>query len=589
MRPKGYQLRKEVPYMSLTLNNIQKSDDGVYWSDNEIRLTNHAITIHKEIISEETGDKLIYVLEVIDNGHIVLHETFEKLDIDKIFKSVPFSAFNIDGTRARKTVLEKIIMAELEASKDKEVHKCFPGYYMLNGNLICVSEFKTYGDVGNIDIMSIHCNEMIPYTPSDEITNELEFIEKFISDKPAYAGFLVAALSSYTSPFLELKNIKQKICIVLIGSTGCGKTSYGKLLTTYEGITRGCSFCDDRKDFFKKLSSFRHCPILIEELNKTSSTEVKSRNEKIFSTMVQRYESNDTLNIDGKTLKFSATPVVTAEYMVKNPSTINRCLIVEFPNNFLPERLSWLQEHQEYYTVFLDKFIDWICGSYNQYKVLVPNWTFKPLNVEDEDSYNGSIHRTQNIYNILNMTVKIIMDYLKEVYKLPYPQMKKIGNSLQIGVDESICSTLKLLKQEEASAGTWYTNTILDYLMYNYKDVVAKNFEKYKNRPKKRKIFFETDGYICIAPDDITKCFNKDNNCKYIITKHAILSQLAEHGLIQSTARNNTHVVSINGKATPNRYVKIIKAEFQRMVTERRINLFGYYIPSSNFWEDLRS
>ena len=157
---------------------------------------------------------------------------------------------------------------------------------------------------------------------------------------------------------------------------------------------------------------------------------------------------------------------------------------------------------------------------------------------------------------------------------------------MEAGVDEGIYSTLELLRREDDSNGEWYTNVILDYLFYNYTNVVAKDYEEYLNSQskKKRKLFFETDSYICISADDITKCFDEHKNNKYIVTMRAILPQLAESGLIQSTKRNNTHFVFINGIRINTRFVKIIKSEFEERVVERQTNVFDNPFPAVDFW-----
>ena len=169
---------------------------------------------------------------------------------------------------------------------------------------------------------------------------------------------------------------------------------------------------------------------------------------------------------------------------------------------------------------------------------------------------------------------------------MPQPQIRELRSIMEAGITECVYSTLERLKSEDSQSGEWYTNVILDYLYDNFTKVVAKNYDKYimSQSKKKRKLFFETDSYICIAAEDITKCFNQHKNNKYVVTMRAILSQLGESGLIQSTQRNKTHFVYVGGERIKTRFVKIIKSEFKERTIERQMNVFGNPFPSVNFW-----
>ena len=182
------------------------------------------------------------------------------------------------------------------------------------------------------------------------------------------------------------------------------------------------------------------------------------------------------------------------------------------------------------------------------------------------------------------MTIKVLMDFFRETYNLPQSQLKNLRSIMEAGIDECMYSTIERLKKEDAQYGEWYTNVILDYLFYNYKKVVAKNYKEYQNSQKKRKLFFESGGYICISAEDITKCFNDYKNNKYVVTTKAILSQLSESGLIHSTQRNNTQFVYVDGKRLNTRYVKIIKTEFVERASVRQWDVYLNPHPSIDFW-----
>ena len=68
-------------------------------------------------------------------------------------------------------------------------------------------------------------------------------------------------------------------------------------------------------------------------------------------------------------VKLDNIAIVTAEYVIKNNSTVNRCLLVQLENAFDSNELTILKKEHGKYIAFLKDFILWLCRNYEKYPV----------------------------------------------------------------------------------------------------------------------------------------------------------------------------------------------------------------------------
>ena len=282
----------------------------------------------------------------------------------------------------------------------------------------------------------------------------------------------------------------------------------------------------------------------------------------------------------GNKLSFSITPVITAEYIVKNYSTVNRCLIIDFPKKPDFSKLNWLQQNISRYDLFMDKFLHWLCNSYSLYKDKVLNWQFNSFKVECEDAYAG-ISRVKRTYKILKITSEILLSFIREEYSLPDEQLKRIQKSIDQAINESVYNTLNCLRKIDEETGTYYIDELLNLFFRNYNDYVADDYEEYKqsrkkNSTQKRKILFKQDDYFCISGDDLCKYYEEDCEAEFKITKQAISNQLLSHGLLKIRKGERSFPVTTgNGSESKHRYYHIYQCEILNHLNEKYYEYWG--------------
>ena len=190
------------------------------------------------------------------------------------------------------------------------------------------------------------------------------------------------------------------------GSTGCGKTETIKLMTgIFEGNENIVSLSSDKETLYK-LSCFKETNVMIDDLNKTDSNRIREANEYKVSNILQQKSSSGMIKYKSEDARITSTIFITAEYPLKNHSTINRCIIAEAPEIDM-NKLTWLQETQSQYVEFVIDFIEWICNNFTSLTECVRKYI--PLcnsdkNI-DEHAYSGTkrIMRTELILNVTRM------------------------------------------------------------------------------------------------------------------------------------------------------------------------------------------
>ena len=99
--------------------------------------------------------------------------------------------------------------------------------------------------------------------------------------------------------------------------------------------------------------------------------------------------------------------MISAEYLLSNPATVNRCIVLKIEEAFLPQTLTWLQEHQYFYVAFVRKLVFWICS---KQKIIMKylgdyfkNSDFNISGVKEQENYIG-FRRVYHHYRMLKAT-----------------------------------------------------------------------------------------------------------------------------------------------------------------------------------------
>lgn len=275
---------------------------------------------------------------------------------------------------------------------------------------------------------------------------------------------------------------------------------------------------------------------LIDDLNKTVASCIKDKKEATLSELIQLISSGGSTEFKGKQIHINTMLLITAEYALKNYSSINRCLIIEFQESFCSESLTWLQDNQSLYINFLVDYITWICQRNVELINHIRNFNIKPLKVEEPLAYAG-LQRLQRTYEILQIAIELYLKFLKEALSFPDPMINRIRGQLMTSVNNCIIVTLEATKKLGSAEGTCYVKPILE-CFYLSKKYVADSYQKYQtvrrsDRNTKNPIFFKEGECFCITGDKLLGLFSDIPDFPYACSKKAISAQLKYHGLLK--------------------------------------------------------
>ena len=271
---------------------IKKMPDGLYEDSDGNKLTRAQVCLTEEIIIKNKEKYQNYAMDIIrvhnnDDTVLIEHLEFSRLQANKILDSIPHYFFVPGLSKARKIlILETIFQEQLENNSVRTVNELIPGYNFLRDNALpFVFGNKVYGKIPDDIHIRLPAHAFTVREPTDGTDKELSWVLNLIKCGAAQTALLVSSLSAYMEPFLELLQINERLCIVLLGETGCGKTSFASLTANRFINFKGCSLTSDKKDFFETLSRCGPSPVLIEELNKTASNSLKKKKQQaIFRT-----------------------------------------------------------------------------------------------------------------------------------------------------------------------------------------------------------------------------------------------------------------------------------------------------------------
>lgn len=563
----------ELETIELPAGYIEK--DCIY-DDSERQVTNGVIRLlgYYKVLEHDTSYYMLHVHFSTCNGFIntKIEIPVSVIDSKKLLRFVPEGfLFFIDSETKRLHFFQNILKLTMDKMPIYEMYAIHSGYNQLPNN-------EYVYDLGGM-VLNQSEHILLKNTPSSKIrdfshvgSHYTTWIRNFFQQSENHPALFIAATVSLIKPLLVASGINTIFALYLVGETGRGKSEYAKLLTDIFQEHDNCrSLSSSQKDLFSRMGRHNDFLFLIDDLNKTESARVKDKKEAILSEVIQLISSGGSTEYRGELLQINTMPLITAEYALKNHSSINRCLLVELSDNFNAEKLTWLQNHHGLYINFLAEYITWLCQQHTSLTGYISSWepNLISFSVEDSQAYAGiaRIHRT---YKILRIASELYLQFLKEHLRFSEPLLNGLRKQILASVDNCISFTLESVKKADSDGGTHYLIPILEAFLHNIHHCVANSYEEYReaNRPrgkkrfekakkptedKKEKLFFrEQNLYYCITGDDLVEFFHKRDNFPYIISKKAISAQLKYHGLLK--CRGGEYTFPLNGNRSKTRY-----------------------------------
>lgn len=379
----------------------------------------------------------------------------------------------------------------------------------------------------------------------------------------AQAAMFLCALTPYLYPITEALRLPSKVVnAFVLGRSGTGKTSYAKLLTDIgDGNPAGVNLNSDKKALVAELAeNYIDRSFLFDDLNLSSSNREMEKKKTRLSEIVQMSSSEGNILIDDRTVNLNRTSlVITGEFLPNSASTVNRCVLIKFTEEFDADRLTKLQNHKKQYGVFVSKLIAWLCANADELVEMVQKYLD-----DGHFDYNASqiipteyvgYSRIINSYKLLKIVQILVMQFFAEQGLFESQEKyRKLNDRLDRGISRTISDTLEEVSIKQGVPDI--LAVIAETFANNADKVVAKKHEQYFDGPK---IFFR-DGpvYFCrgeALTTYISAKLNRDVNINAISRTLARAGLLEPYGGTYSAKRSSCPDVA--GKVDNRRFYRL--------------------------------
>lgn len=416
-------------------------------------------------------------------------------------------------------------------------------------------------------------NSTIRLKKSDNSGEFVSYLDNLINSESFPSAAFIASLVSYVKPIFENELDKYGFTIYIYSESGFGKTEFAKLLADiFEEQDNIVSLSSD-KYALKKICRLKDTLIVIDDLNRTSSSRIKNANEAKVCDFIQMNQGGGSCYYKDVKVKLNHIAVITAEYVIKNDSTINRCLLIQLERAFDSTELTTLKKYHGKYIAFLKDFILWLCQNYK--RIANEASYYKKKNIKSDSAYEGKyigVKRIMRTYQILGITLDIFKLYLKEHLSLSDDHIRNISYICRNSIEKCINDTLGHCLANDTKIGREYVDAILNGI--NQEDIVSTDFNDFRKFAKKAKkeqchqkyIFYFDGVYLCVEAEVLINWLKKQLGLENIPTKQRVSSQLNYHGVLKFVGGELTSYISKDKK---HKYYQLILNRLKEFQAEK--------------------
>jgi hypothetical protein len=373
------------------------------------------------------------------------------------------------------------------------------GYNLVEGRWLYVVGDYILGDTKKVS------EQYFPHNPHNLVFNRyptstieaiFEWCHTYVKQGPDKAALLLTALTPYIRPVVEsLKLRTTTVHGYVVGKSGVGKTEFAKLLTSlFQRDAQRVNLSSDMKTIKRALSMVSDTPVLIDDLNSSSSpSEYESKKSKASELIHMTScagqissEGNESIDLCNKAL------IVTAERILSNHSTNNRCIIIACEQPFQPSSLTWLQRNQVAYRMFVASFITWICDEASSLSAMVRRhaldgaYNYRSAQ-RDSGEYSG-YHRIMSSCTLLKITADLLNLFFS-VSQIDDEEQEKFSRMLNKGIEAAVSDTLACV--HSTSSVSDVVATIANIFSCNPHELIASSADAYfENLQDKYYLFF---------------------------------------------------------------------------------------------------
>lgn len=345
-----------------------------------------------------------------------------------------------------------------------------------------------------------------------------DWCQHFIKQSAAQAALFLCSLLPYLRPVLESMGYPElTVNSFLVGPTGCGKTSWAKLVATdWLGRTRGVNLGTDANAFFKEVAEHIDCSVLVDDLATSDSDAELDKRMRKFSELLQMNSAGGLIRAKGRDFDLNRVALIfTGEYLPEAASKLNRCLILKMENKELPvENLTYLQQNQHLYRSFLATFIYWACIHADELKNLVKEadenniFVFRGKHTAPLEYFGYG--RVMSSCKLMMIAAYLFIEFLKESHTFDHVEKEytKLSKRLSEAVSIAVSDTLESV--HKVSESTPVLKVLIETFAFDEDRRVANSIDKFVDRDKA--IFFVHNDRIYVRSETLRDYLN-DKGC----------------------------------------------------------------------------
>lgn len=422
------------------------------------------------------------------------------------------------------------------------------GYLKLpNGKIVFGLGNEVVNASGEDPVIS---ESVIKLKKSDNSGDFVPYLDKLINSISFPAAAFIASLVAYVKPIFENELDEYGFTIYIYADSGLGKTEFSKLLSDiYEDHDNIVSLSSD-KYAIKKAAKLKDSVIVIDDLNRTVSSRIRNSNEAKLCDFIQMNQSSGNCHYKDIKVKLDNIAIITAEYVIKNNSTVNRCLLVQLERSFDSDELTILKKEHGKYIAFLKDFILWLCENHEKISGEAAYYKNKNDNSNIHDENNGKLKRIMRTYKILCITLDIFKRYLKEQHDLMDEHIDDLSEICKTSIENCINDTIDHCLNDDNKAGRDFIDEIL--LGIDHGNIVSSDFAEYSKEAKKarknkylqRYVFYFDGAYLCVEADVLTNWLKTRLDLEIVPSKQKVSAQLRYYGLLKVIGGEYTSTIS---------------------------------------------
>ena len=324
---------------------------------------------------------------------------------------------------------------------ERKVHEVFKGLIKLQACLFDYHESFEYEYGWNDDCFYWGSRVNFPekYT---EYSIALEFAEIIKYPNKAISGVFLGALHGVLKRLFQKSGIYHDFTTYVVGDSGIGKTELCRMFCDYVPNKNVIfSLASNRKELLMKFQKENDSTIVIDDFNKTESKRTYERQLQILGECISLSSGSgkplldDSINRDAQN---TIHIIVTAEEIINNISTLNRCFLIQMdekiPDEIWSKICKFVADNKMWYLI--KSFISYVEREQENSINIRTTYEF----YQNEYSQNNILKKYGNSPRINNTLA--VQTTLKHIF-ITYLKTLEIDNDIKNEIDENIgCSIM---------------------------------------------------------------------------------------------------------------------------------------------------